>query len=270
MKVLKNKKIIIILVTIVLMVTISLTVTPKEDSNIFEKAIAFVFSPIRTVVNVPVNGIKDSIAFFVDMKDYKTKNEELTKQNAELTERIRQIENMEKENEELRELLNLKKKYELNNAIVAEVVAKDPSMWFDTFYINKGLADGIEKNMIVLTHNGLVGKISEVYDNTSKIVSILDVGNEVPAKITKTGDTVVTKGDINLKEQGLLKINYITSDVPLSVGDVIETSGIGTIYPKGIYIGTVKEIEKESKKYAIIEPGTNFRTLSEVLIIKNG
>ena len=103
----------------------------------------------------------------------------------------------------------------------------------------------------------------------------MDPSNQVGAKITKTGELVTAVGDINLTEKGLIKINYITSDVPLGVGDVIETSGIAGIdgvYPEGIFIGNVVEVQNEDEallsKYALVEPGVNFRTLSEVMILK--
>ena len=271
----KSKKLIVVIVTLVLFVLISLTVKPVQNPNFFQKIIQFIFVPIQNVVMTPVNKVKDTVSFFAEMKDYKIKNEELTKENDLLAEKVRELESYETENNELRELLNLTKKYEDRENVIAEVIAKEPGLWFDVFTVNKGAKDGIEVNSVVLTHSGLVGKVLEVYDNSSKVVSILDPSNQVGAKISKTGELVTAVGDINLTEKGLIKINYITSDVPLGVGDVIETSGIAGIdgvYPEGIFIGNVVEVQNEDEallsKYALVEPGVNFRTLSEVMILK--
>jgi rod shape-determining protein MreC len=274
LKAIKNKKMIVIFTTIILIIAISFTIKPKENPNFMERGLASVFSPVQAFVNWPVNGVKDSINFFSEMKGYKARNEELIKENEQLREQVRQLENAGKENEELRELMNLKKKYDTRNSKVAQIIAKEPGIWFDTFTINKGANDGIERDMVVLTHKGLVGRVSEVLDYSSKVVSILDVSNQVSARLTKTGDLVTTRGDMNLKNKGLLTINYITSDIPISQGDVIETSEIGGIYPGGIFIGNVEELQKDNStslnKYAIVKPGVDFKNLKEVLVISGG
>lgn len=274
-KKIKSKKIVVVLVTLTLFITIALTVKPVDNPNFFQKIIQFIFVPVQNVIMYPVNKVNDTISFFAEMKDYKIKNEEITKKNEELTNRVRELEACKVENDELREMLNLTKKYEERENVVAEIIAKEPGMWFDIFTVNKGAKDGINVNSVVLTHNGLVGKVTEVYDNSSKVVSILDPSNQVGAKITKTGELVTAVGDINLTEKGLIKINYITSDVPLGIGDVIETSGIAGIdgvYPEGIFIGNVVEVQSEEaallSKYAVVKPGVNFRTLQEVFILK--
>jgi len=186
----KSKKLLVVIITLILFLTISLTVKPVENPNFFQKMIQFVFVPVQNVIMYPVNQVRNTVSFFAEMKNYKIKNEELTNENEILSLRVRELEKYEKENDELRELLNLTKKYEDREKVIAEIIAKEPGMWFDVFTVNKGAKDGITINSVVLTHSGLVGKVSEVYDNSSKVVSILDASNQVGAKITKTGEVV--------------------------------------------------------------------------------
>ena len=216
--------------------------------------------------------MENSIDFFVDMKNLAEENERLNKENIELKERVRQLEIDGIENSQLRDMLNLTKKYETSNAIVAEVISMDSSIWFDVFTINKGEKDGIKNNMTVLTPQGLVGKVTQTFSTTAQVTSILDVNNAVSARLTKTGDLITTKGDMNLVDKRLLKLKYVTSDVNLAEGDVVETSGMGGIYPKGIFIGTISKVEQDSKTmktYAVLEPGVDFNKISEVLVISN-
>ncbi len=273
--ILKKKRLLVVILTLILIVSISLTIKPVENPNFFQKIIQSIFVPIQTTVMKPINAVIDSINFFAEMKDYKIKNEKLIEENAILSEKIREYESYEKENNDLRELLNLSKKYEDRESLVASIISKEPGLWFNVFTVNRGISDGVKVDSVVLTHNGLVGKVTEVYENSSKVVSILDASNQIGAKITKTGELVTATGDINLVEKGLIKINYITSEIPLSEGDVIETSGIAGsygIYPEGIYIGTVKEVDNDESsllsKYATVETGVNFKTLREVIILK--
>lgn len=267
-----SKKLLVIVATSVLILTISLTVQPKENPNFFERCINAVFLPIQQVIKWPFEKMGNSIDFFVDMKNLAEENEKLNKENIELREKVRQLEIDGIENDQLREMLNLTKKYETSNAIVAEVISMNSSMWFDVFTINKGEKDGIKNNMTVLTPEGLVGRVTQTFSTTAQVTSILDVNNAVSARLTKTGDSIITKGDMNLVDKGLLKLKYVTSDVNLAEGDVVETSGMGGIYPRGIFIGTISKVEQDSKTmktYAILEPGVDFNKLSEVLVISN-
>lgn len=267
-----SKKLLVIVATTILILTISLTVQPKENPNFFEKCINTVFLPIQQVIKWPFNKMENSIDFFVDMKNLAEENERLNKENIELKERVRQLEIDGIENSQLRDMLNLTKKYETSNAIVAEVISMDSSIWFDVFTINKGEKDGIKNNMTVLTPQGLVGKVTQTFSTTAQVTSILDVNNAVSARLTKTGDLITTKGDMNLVDKRLLKLKYVTSDVNLAEGDVVETSGMGGIYPKGIFIGTISKVEQDNKTmktYAVLEPGVDFNKISEVLVISN-
>ena len=267
-----SKKLLVIVATATLILTISLTVQPKENPNFFEGCINAVFLPIQQAIKWPFEKMGNSIDFFVDMKNLAEENEKLNKENIELREKVRQLEIDGIENDQLREMLNLTKKYETSNAIVAEVISTNSSMWFDVFIINKGEKDGIKNDMTVLTPEGLVGKVTQTFSTTAQVTSILDVNNAVSARLTKTGDLIITKGDMNLVDKGLLKLKYVTSDVNLAEGDVVETSGMGGIYPKGIFIGTISKVEQDNKMmrtYAVLEPGVDFNKLSEVLVISN-
>ena len=266
-----SKKTLVIFATILLIVSISLTVEPKENANVFEKAVNSIFLPIQSIVKWPYNKIKGTVDFFVGMKRYAMENEELKSENIELREKVRQLEIDGIENEELRNMLNLTKKYSTANAIVGEIFSTD-AMWFEIITINKGSKDGVKENMTVLTPYGLVGKVTKVYAESSQVTTILDATNAVSVRVTKTGEIGIARGDINLVKDSLIKLEYLATDMPLNIDDVIETSGLGGIYPKGIYVGKVKEIVEDStltRRYALIEPGAQFNKLSEVLIIDN-
>lgn len=124
--------------------------------------------------------------------------------------------------------------------------------------------------MVVLSGNGLVGHIIEVAPNYSKVLSIIDDRNAVSSKVLRTGDLGIVKGDLTLLNEGLCKMEYVDAEADIIVGDEIVTSNLSDIYPPGIMIGVVKEIETESHgltKYALIEPVVDFRHLEEVLVI---
>lgn len=115
----------------------------------------------------------------------------------------------------------------------------------------------------------MFGKICSVSSNTSKVLTIIDPTNAISAKTSSTRENVVCKGNINKKNTILLK--YISTDTTLNINDTVETSGMGGIYPKGLLIGTISEINNSTNKLedsALITPAVNFNKLETVLIIK--
>ena len=177
---------------------------------------------------------------------------------------------MEDENERLRDLLDLRSKYPEFETKTASVIAKDGGNYCRFITIDKGTESGIEVNHPVISQNGLVGLVFETGRGWSKIQTILDPSTSAGCKISRTGDISVTQGDISLINDGLLKMLYISNQFTLLEGDIVETSGLGEIYPRGIAIGRIKEVkisENSSSQYATIVPVVDFTKLYEVLVI---
>ena len=100
----------------------------------------------------------------------------------------------------------------------------------------------------------------------------LDVNHSVSGKISRTGDLVQVDGDLVLMKSGYCKMNIITEDADIIIGDVVETSGIGGVYPKGIKIGTITELKQNDEgtgNYAVIKPEVDFSRIDEVIILSS-
>ena len=166
--------------------------------------------------------------------------------------------------------MELRSKYPEFETQSASVIAKDGGNYCRFVTVDKGSESGIEINQPVISQNGLVGLVFEVGNGWAKIQTILDPSTSAGCKISRTGDISVTEGDISLINEGLLKMLYISNQFTLLEGDIVETSGLGEIYPRGIAIGKIKEVkisENSSSQYATIVPVVDFTKLYEVLII---
>ncbi len=122
--------------------------------------------------------------------------------------------------------------------------------------------------MVVLSSNGLVGKISEAGYNYSKVVSIIDDTDSVSSQNTRTEDIGFVRGDLTNK--GICIMEYIDNEAEIIEGDEIITSHLSNIYPPGLTIGYVKEIYSDLNtltKYAVVEPIVDFKNLETVLVI---
>ena len=155
----------------------------------------------------------------------------------------------------------------------AEVIAKEAGNWFNSFTVDKGTSHGISLYDPVITDKGLVGYVAEAGATYSKVVSIIDSTSSVAASVKRTGDSAVVEGDLKLQEKGECRMVYVNKDSVITTGDYLETSGMGGIYPKGIYIGKIKEISDDGtglSQQAIIEPGVDFDSVFEVFVITEG
>ncbi len=260
---------VIILATVLVVAALFIwTPLPK----LITKAFGTVVSPIQSGINYVVTSVRDTFSYWGRINNVDAHNQELEKQVQELNTKLSEYENMKKENERLKELLEVKNRYDDAFETSGVVIAKDAGNWFNVFTVNRGTRDGINGENPVINASGLIGRTSETGVNWAKVVTLIDVNHSVSGKVSRTGDLVQVDGDLTLMKSGLCKMNIITEDADIIIGDVIETSGIGGVYPKGIKIGTVLELKQNDEgtgSYAVIKPAANFSLIDEVVILSS-
>ncbi|MBQ5816045.1 MAG: rod shape-determining protein MreC, partial [Oscillospiraceae bacterium] len=152
----------------------------------------------------------------------------------------------------------------------ATVIGRDSAAAFGKFTINKGSLNKIEVNSPVITEDGLVGIITEVGPTYSVVTTILDPDINVGIFNSRTQETGVVGGSAELYSKGRTKLKLLPRDTALVSGDIIETSGIGGLFPSGVLIGTVKTMGAENSgvsMYAEIEPIVDVMSVSDVVIV---
>lgn len=259
-----------IIFIIAIFILINYTNGNSRKVTIFENVVTNLISlPQRFIVNAK-NYTSENNEYFSNVERLKKENEELTQELKEINEKLLGYESLQAENELLKKHIKLANLYPDYSIVVADIITAATSNWEYTYTINRGSKEGIEPNMAVIAESGLVGYIESVTSNTAKVVSILDAGNAVSARVTRTRDTVISKGSLSLAEKRQMRITNIPIGVSLIEGDKIETSGLGGIYPKGILIGKVRSFEQKSnpvENEAIIESYVDFDKLETVAVI---
>ena len=224
--------------------------------------------PIQNGLTYLKNKISGNNTFFTDINNLKVENEELKQENSKLEQSLRELEIIKAENSTLKEFVNLTDKYTTYNTVPAYVINRDISNYSNTVVINVGAKEGIKTNMTVIADNGLVGHVISVTETTSKVQTINDPASTVSATISTTRDSILCKGV--LEDKKMLKATYIPTEATLVQGDNVETSGMGGIYPKGIHIGTIKDVVNTrniTDRYANIETAVDFSKIETVLVI---
>lgn len=269
----RNKKtgIIGIIVTIIILILlVFITNTDIAKMSYIENVVSTIVMPIQNGLTYLKNKLAGNDSFFEDINHLRNENEQLKKKNSELEQSLREFEIVKSENETLKEYVNLKDKYKDYKTIPAYVINRDIGNYSNVVVINVGTKDGIKENMTVIADEGLVGHVISVTDHTAKVQTIIDTATAVTSTISTTKDTIIVQGTLDANT--ILRATYIPTDASVLQGDSVETSGIGGIYPKGIHIGTIKEVfntKNITDRYATVETSVDFSKLATVLVILN-
>lgn len=266
-----NRIFILVLIVVLLLALVAVSYGEKRGVNIVSNIVSVPAAPLQRAVTFMAEKINGFFGYFEDVKATKEENEQLKQKISELEKENRDIDRLTRENEELKAALNFKNQYEEYDFMGASIIAKDAGNWFDIFTVNLGSRDRIMTDSPVITAYGLVGRVSKTDLLSSRVVSIIDIDSTVSARLSKSRDLVVVRGDMELRSKGQCRADYIPPDADVLPGDTIETSGIGGIYPKGIPVGKVVKVIKSEGQYdssAIIEPFVDFQRLEEVIVLK--
>ncbi|MBR6675921.1 MAG: rod shape-determining protein MreC [Clostridia bacterium] len=173
-------------------------------------------------------------------------------------------------NEWLYNYLELKRQHNDFSFTEATVSAHESGNFTTVFMLDKGKAHGIAKDMPVVTSEGIIGYICEVGTTWSKAVTFLEQGTAVGAYVERSGVEGVIEGRYELTQEGVCLLSYIAADADIKVGDRIVSSGYGSVYPRGLVIGTVEKIEKDPASRSVkvtVRPSADLTDLSRMMII---
>jgi len=260
----------IILLSVTFLILISQSIK-RENVSFIENGIGLSFNSIQgTFYNLNTN-IKYSLGFIFNYSSVRKENEELTKKNNELENKLVEYNSLKGENITLKSMLNFKDANSNYDYIGCNIIGKSGNGYLDQFVINKGSKDGIAKNMIAVTGEGLVGQVTTVGSNWSTIQSLSNENLAVSALVESTNENSgILKGYKDSGNNLLAKLYYLPIDSNVAKGDVILTSGLGGLYPKGIRIGSVLSVEEDKGKVmktALVEPYVDFNKIQELFIV---
>jgi rod shape-determining protein MreC len=227
---------------------------------------ADIIGPTLRVLGAPARAVQYVFDSYFNLVGVKEKNAELRKKMESLQVESQKLPELERENQRLRSLLKLTEQKH-NSMIAARVIGEDVVNWFKCIIIDKGKDQGVREKMPVITPAGVVGQAVEVSRWHSKVMIINDTNSAIDAYVSGKQ----TRGIIEGTGQTTLKMKYVRKNDEIEVGDKLITSGKDGIYPKGMAIGLVIVVNKNSPGlFAEVEvmPYNNFRKLDEVLVVK--
>jgi rod shape-determining protein MreC len=206
----------------------------------------------------------------VNLKNAASENEQLRERVEQMQVELSQTRSAADENARLKALLDFKEKSKYTT-VMASVIARDPSLWFDTVTINRGRMAGIENNMPVVTPGGIVGRVVATSPWTAEIMLITDEKAAAGAVVGQLGQSHALGSVRGLGVNGLVEMRYVSGLEEVNVGDYVLTTGQDGIYPPGLNVGEVVEVKKGSATipHVIrIKPSARLNALQEVAVLQ--
>lgn len=252
------------------LVVISHQVDGGRGASLLERGIFSLLYPFQWVVNASVRGVKNAVASYVDLRTVRAENVRLKEQMAVLETLLQEKQDRVREAERLREALALKEILPLKT-VAAEVVARDGLPFYRGLTIDRGSEHGVRVDAAVISPTGVVGRVFEVFPRGARVQLLLDAQAGVGVLIERTRVMGVASGRSVPGEgpSGDLEMRYVALRADVQVGDVVVTSGLDRIFPKGLAVGRVRAVGAGTGlfKDVRVEPSARFATLEEVLVI---
>ncbi len=263
-------KTVLFVMTFVCIGVIGVTYFHSDTAVPLRTAVGYIVVPLQSGVN-NIGGLGQ--AFLQKQMDLQDARDTIAEQEQEIEALKSQIEQYQEENAEvkqLRKLFELSQTYQEYGTVGATVVASDTSKWFSRFTIDKGSDDGLAEGMNVIADGGLVGILTQVSGNFSVVTSIIDNSSNISAMSRERNALCVVSGDLELMQEGRIRMSYADVDSGIKEDSIIVTSNISDLYLPGILIGYAKDVTVDANQLTLsgyIEPKVDFSSLKDVLVI---
>lgn len=240
-------------------------------ANPVTQCVQTLFAPLQRGVTKGSRTIRTWTEACVNSKRYLEENQRLKREVSAQEQALLQAESIKKENERLRALLQLQDGNPQFDMIGCEIIAKNDGDQFFSFQVDKGATSGIKKEDVAVVDQGLVGRVTAVGKNWAQITTILHPESAVGVRVLRTETIGLAQGHLLEGNQNALILSPVLEGALPVAGDVIETSGLGGGYPKGLFVGVAEEIKRnaaQNQDFVIVRPTVEFHKLHAVMIIK--
>lgn len=273
-----NKNIIITLVIVIIVVTIiSVTAAQRANEgkpNFFQSVVNDSVSFIDRAISAPVRWVENGVDSVHNLFTTYSENERLKEKIDSYDEVALKNKNYQKEIEALKKELELNQTLTSYEKVTANVITRSPDTWQDMLIVDKGSKDGIAVNMAVMSQRGLIGRVIEVNNVSSKIellTSSNESSNHFPVRVSSSsGEAFGLLKNYDEKAQALI-VTQLTGDTNIKEGDVVQTSGLGGNSPANLPIGTVVNLKPDSfglNREVYVKPYASMYDLSVVTIVQ--
>lgn len=245
---------------------ISRQVQDPTGVSYFRRSVIAVAAPFQSGFSSVIGGVRNVWKNYLFLFDTKTENAQLREEVNQLTSEVQKL------REELYRAGRLEEfsayRFETGfSGMAAQVIGESPDPWTRTIVVNRGADEGLRRNLPVVTPDGLVGSVIETSDHSSVVRLIVDRSSRVPVLVSRSRARAILEGE----SSGTCQLKYLDRTEDVQQGDIVITSGLAGIYPRGIEVGTISQILSKGYglyQYAKVLPKAPVNRLEDVLIIR--
>ena len=265
-----STKIRVILILAVILAAALTLVSSITGQTLPDMVVQGIITPIRAGVNSLTKQAEQYYNYMFEYEALKAENEMLKSQIAQIEDDARKAAAVERENQRLREALDLTSAHEDYKLVDAYIIGWSSTDWTNTFTINRGTSSGIQEGMCAITANGeVVGLVTEAGPNYAIVKTVLDSTLEISSIIASSGYTGMVSGGYISGNETLLRMDYLSSSAVIRNKDEVVTSG-STVYPRNLILGHVVDAGFDDTgvaKYAILKPAADISSLEQIFIL---
>ena len=270
MKIFKNKFFIIALSIAIFFVILTSVLALMGQMGAIKNALNTVSMPFRYVglrVSEAFEGFSD---YFKSVNSLLDENESLRNEIESLEGELADMQATKDENERLREYIEVKKTYPDFKFSDALIVGREGDGNTTFLTLDKGSGDGVENGMPVIVSGGVVGSVCEVGNNWCRVRVITESSAGTGAYVSRSGEIGIISGDVSLAIDNKCLLKYLSEDADVVAGDLVYTSGVGSVYPRGLLIGRVEGVDVDEfsrQKTATVKAAVDVDELRYVMIV---
>lgn len=267
----RDSRILLAVLVLTHLVLVSRQVDVGGGTSLLERTVFRVLSPVQTGVGATVRAVRGALASYVWLRGVASENEALRGRLRAAEVELQRVREEAREAPRLRELLELRQVLPLQ-AVAGHVIARDGTPWFRTVTLDVGQRRGVRLDDAVISPTGVVGRVVEVGPEAAKVQLLLDRDSGVGARIERSRVTGVVGGQVGFADRGTsdLVMKYVPALADVVVGDVVVTSGLDRIFPKGLVVGRVRSAGAGDGLFKELQvaPSAGFERLDEVLVLR--
>ena len=262
----------ILIAALVVAILAAIVLGLSSGTSLFENAVGSVLSPVRAGMAAIDRQFEKYYNYLFQYAKLESDNAALQSKVLSMEEDIRTVEELQRENERYKALLQLSESHEDYSYVSSYITSWNSSDYKSEFTIGKGTNYGLEPGMCAITENGqVVGLITSVGLNWATITTIMDSSLEISASIASSGYNGVVQGTFLPDGSSILRMNYLLTDAVIKNQDQVVTTG-STLYPRGLLLGYITNASLDETgvaKYATLDPSCDLSRLEQVFIITN-
>ena len=260
-----------VILVVAVLLTIGLSILSGiTNTTVADLAVGGLLAPFRAAATSLTRTAEKYYGYMFRYEALAAENEVLEARIAEMEDVARRADSVSRENERLRQALDLLATHEDYKLVDAYIIGWSSTDWENTLTINRGTTSGIQENMCAITANGeVVGLVTDVGLNWAEVTTILDSTLEISGTISASGYNGMVKGGYVEGHETLLQMNYLPSAAIIRTKEQVVTSG-STVYPRGLIMGSIGDAgfaETGIAKFALLDPAAEISSLEQIFII---